>query len=172
MSDLKDAVAKVKNLGGLFKAVMVIADEVDKVEKLDQLAGEANARIASAKDDHEKLIKAISKEKAASESALASIKGELATAQSDAESARSEAKAILSKAKDDAAELISVAKDKAKALIASAEAKVAEADRDAKAIVDGGLDTEKALESKRAELSDIESRIEKARETIKKMVGG
>lgn len=47
MSELRDAVNKVQNLGGLFKAVMIIADEVNKVDKIEQLTGEVNVRLVA-----------------------------------------------------------------------------------------------------------------------------
>lgn len=174
MSDLtlKEAVTRLQTQGGLFKAVMVISDEIDKIGKIEQLTSEANAAHSAAVAAHEKAVASMAQERKAQEAGLVKITAELAVAQTDADAVRDQAKAILADAKDKVSKALSVAKDKAQAMIADAEAKAkASADMvaaNAKALADG----EVGLASKAKELADIERRIEAARETIKKMMGG
>lgn len=168
MSELRDAVNKVQNLGGLFKAVMIIADEVNKVDKIEQLTGEVNVRLV-AKQAEERDIDA---RLVAGNGSLASLHKALSDTEKDIAAAKKEAKDTISTANEKAKGLIADATGKAAGIVADAEQQ--------KTAIDGQVSdknkklaaVEKTISTRSDELAALEKQIQDARDIIKQMVGG
>lgn len=169
---LKEAVTLLQNQGRAFRAVMVLADEIDKVGKISQLTGEANVALTKAQSDKAEIDKAVIEAAAELKTAQAKTKEAKGKAEKLVSDAEAKAKARESEAGVTAENIIAIAKEEAKSIKdAATKSKVAAdtAVRDKQAEL-AGLDEK--ISKSAAELVEVEAKIEKARETVKKMMGG
>jgi len=77
---LSEAISYVQNNGRLFKAVIVIAEEIDKVDKIKQLTDEAGAALTKAQKDRDAVT-----------ATVAAAQAELKSAQKKTEAAKEKA---------------------------------------------------------------------------------
>ena len=169
---LKEAVSALQNQGRAFKAVMVIADAIESVDDLERQIGEANARL-SAKAGEEAVVDG---KIAEAKAKLVSENGRINKAETKAAELVADAEAkhefAINQAKDTAADIVRIAKEEAKSIKDEAAKFKASADaavRDKQAEL-SALDEK--ISNSAAELVEVEAKIEKARETIKQMMGG
>lgn len=155
--NLQQVAEDVRGLARTFRSVQSLAEFVDNIGALEQ---------------HQRDLERLNAEAAA----------ELERANSAAAKARSDAAHIAVVAEAKAAEVIDAAKNaaafevaqansKAESIVAEAQAKVAEAEESARKQSGYALEAQQMADQARAELADLEKRIEAAKNTIKNMLG-
>lgn len=160
---LSEAITTVARFSKMFEAVQTVAAEIDKVEKIKQLANEAESRVAGYADKEKVAQQKLAGLNMQIESAMAreaAIAGKLSADAQEAsnrmiEKARFEAQSILAQAEKMAAET----RAKADADVAPLIKKAAEATSD-------WVDLSGKIEAGKKELSDLQAKIDDAREKI------
>ena len=171
MMDLKEAIGVVKNQARSFEAVQVIAEAIDNAAKIDQLTGEANARLSAAQAELDKIAKKANAERSAADKVLAAIADEVAAAKATAAQAKANAKTEETKAQAKVSDILASAEAKAADILSKAKS-----DRDALVSEIGALKADKLACDKDAkaaagELSELTAKIEAAKAAVKKMIG-
>jgi predicted nucleic acid-binding Zn-ribbon protein len=139
----------LKNFAVQFKSLMDLADALDNIGSLDNLAAEAQARMAAAKADAD-----------ASQAEVIRLKDEIASLKAQAENVMSDANSYVAeseaKANADANTLVAVAKENAETINANAQAKAQKLIGDAGAKVTTLQDQKASLQ---AEILDGENQV-------------
>lgn len=169
MTDMKldEAVSTVARFAKMFEAVQVLASEIDKVKKIDQLTQEAEQRRAARQKDADDIEAAVVDAKKRLQEALASYnhaKDEAQMAQNDA---RASADKLIADAKAEAARIVSEAITRASEVstIAASEKVVAEAK--VKSLEDEAAALNAKIADSANELANISKQIDKARTLFK-----
>jgi cell division septum initiation protein DivIVA len=161
----------LKTHGKALAAIFRIADALDNVEAINNLTGEANARLAAAQGEFDKQAKAQAKELDASKADRSRIHQDTATARNDLEMAKTAAKDILGAAREKADKIILAANEKSKAIAEESERSRV----DIEALVTDKVNNLSRLNSdvaaKETELAAVEAKIGAARDKIKRMMG-
>ncbi len=172
MATLRENAETVLNQARIFKAVIAIAEVIGSVDKVEQLIGEANARL-KAKQDEEALLDgrmadAAAKLKAAQDK-VSKAKAKAAELAGDAQAAHD---ATVKQANEASAEILKDAKGKAGEIIAAANKSRMEAEELVRAKQAELTTINGRVDAGLIELAAITEQIETARATIKQMIGG
>lgn len=161
----------LKTHGKALKAIFAIADEFDSVEQINQLTGEANARLASVKAEYEAEAAGFAKAFDAANADLLRVQKAVLSASADNDAARTSAREVMAEGNAKADIIIAAANEKAASIKAQAEATRAEIEAVTSEKI-ARLDALNAdIAAKTEEAAAVESRIEAARAKIKRMMG-
>lgn len=169
MSDMKldEAVSTVARFAKMFEAVQVLASEIDKVNKIKQLANEAQARVDDFADK-EKAAKASLD--AVNKKVDAAIKREADSAGKIIADAQEEARRTIEKARFEAQSILDQAEKMAATTRANAETYSNPIISQAAKAASDWSDLDAKLTEGRKDLKELEDKIEQARDTIAKLM--
>lgn len=172
MSISREDIDTIINQGRVFKAIIAVAEEIKSVEQIDQLTGEANARLSAKQDELAALDKKLATARAAVDNAQAKASAAKDTADNAVEAARLAVQAATDEAKANAAAIVEAAKTEAAAIRADAaktKSDAAAAAKDAQAKV---IELNEQAAAAAEELVDTNRKLDTVRATIKQMMGG
>lgn len=158
MSQVHESVEEIRSLARTFQSVINLAEALDKVGSLENAISERTGRIAALDAETESLNKVVQK--------LKKTNAELEEKATD----------IIANALTDAAHIRSTAEEEAKAALGEANAKADRITGNANKVDSELSDKVNAvnatLNAKYAELAEVEGKLEKAKASINKLLGG
>lgn len=165
-AELQEAVNHIRTHAHGMRAVLVLADEIDSVAKLEQVRREVEASLPELRKQAEDLRAAAEKARKDVAKAREDAKKPLAEIAAAEKAAQASADTLVADAQQRAATIIAQAEQRAVQMEADANAelggvrdKIAAAKKDIKAM-DG------TIEARKAALADIEDRADKARQFL------
>lgn len=159
MDSANRAVDDIRKIGKMFKGLIDLSGELEKIGSLELLANETKARHSKTKSDESSLVKAIEKAKAE----LTSIEKENAE---NKKTAQASASAIVSDAKEKAESIINAAGVDADEIVSSAK-------KQAEELADTISESKKTLvslgsqiQSKEAKVAELEGKLAEIRNRL------
>lgn len=172
MSNLLNAVDQIKSWANKNRAIIVLADELERIGSLEQAALEGERKLASVRLEIEKESSKLESFKSEAESAKASVNSYLAGVQDKAKAASEAADRVVSDAESKAASIVSAAEDRAKAILSDASAGAKRVASEVDALCVALVDAQNRTESARKEYQDYVEKLNKAKAEAKSLMAG
>lgn len=174
-AELLNACDQVKTWAQRNKAIIALAEALEKIGCVEQAAAEANRRhttaLAGAQAAQNRLDALIAQERAAEVRAADTEKQAKACAAEIVSAAEVNARAVVEKANADAADVLAKARDEAERIVSEAQKRKADLGALASRHENEAKAAQEKLSTANAQLSDVQGRIDHAKGEIKRLLG-